>query len=558
MLDILEAFLNIHGYTYLRLDGATGVDRRQRYMDRFNNDTKIFCFILSTRSGGMGINLTGADTVIFYDSDWNPAMDAQAQDRAHRIGQTRDVHIYRLITEHTIEENILSKAKQKKNLDILVMDQGNFDASTLSGGTNGPETGDDDVKDVYTKRGLQAILGVAEDDKQAGDEAQEEESKGLSKEQMEMAMTSLEDEDDVKALRGAQKEAADEMKEFDENAEIQKNSDDEDDDDDNETDNQDRKKPMKKTGKTAKGKQEEINAETEAKSEEVDKVDENELEKEFEAWQSTVGLDTTAIEKSLSPMERYGLRFREDVDPFFSIFYVNEQRRKMEALEGGEDIDIEEVERAKAMEEQQAIEDGDLLATGIQPEDLVRQRNFYRREKARLRSEKKRRKLTGENWSQRVDGLTQKPFWYNEDTGEAIWDAPIVVTELRADDLARKEGWGKIPIQPLFHVMGFLSPFPERQICGMVCRQWKAAANDVRFVRHVYPVEMGALTREPSRMERNHYASISDALAVALPGDTIGKSFSLENVDPGLSHRIAHNSFLIVVIAQNFLTGITG
>ena len=89
MLDILEAFLNLNGHTYLRLDGSTGVDRRQRLMDRFNNDTKIFCFILSTRSGGMGINLTGADTVIFYDSDWNPAMDAQAQDRAHRIGQTR-------------------------------------------------------------------------------------------------------------------------------------------------------------------------------------------------------------------------------------------------------------------------------------------------------------------------------------------------------------------------------------------------------------------------------------------------------------------------------------
>jgi hypothetical protein len=71
-------------------------------MDRFNSDTKLFVFILSTRSGGLGINLTGADTVIFYDSDWNPAMDAQAQDRAHRIGQTRDVHIYRLVTQHTI------------------------------------------------------------------------------------------------------------------------------------------------------------------------------------------------------------------------------------------------------------------------------------------------------------------------------------------------------------------------------------------------------------------------------------------------------------------------
>ena len=66
-------------------------------MDRFNRDQRIFCFILSTRSGGLGVNLTGADTVVFYDSDWNPTMDAQAQDRCHRIGQTRDVHIYRCV-----------------------------------------------------------------------------------------------------------------------------------------------------------------------------------------------------------------------------------------------------------------------------------------------------------------------------------------------------------------------------------------------------------------------------------------------------------------------------
>ena len=68
-------------------------------MERFNQDPRIFCFILSTRSGGIGVNLTGADTVIFYDSDWNPTMDAQAQDRCHRIGQTRDVHIYRSVPQ---------------------------------------------------------------------------------------------------------------------------------------------------------------------------------------------------------------------------------------------------------------------------------------------------------------------------------------------------------------------------------------------------------------------------------------------------------------------------
>ena len=95
MLDVLEAFLNYHGHRYLRLDGTTRVEQRQVLMDRFNADKRIFVFILSTRSGGIGVNLTGADTVIFYDSDWNPTMDAQAQDRCHRIGQTRDVHIYR-------------------------------------------------------------------------------------------------------------------------------------------------------------------------------------------------------------------------------------------------------------------------------------------------------------------------------------------------------------------------------------------------------------------------------------------------------------------------------
>lgn len=97
VLDILEIFLTYHGYKYLRLDGTTGVEQRQILMDRFNRDPRYFVFILSTRSGGVGVNLTGADTVIFYDSDWNPTMDAQAQDRCHRIGQTRDVHIYRYI-----------------------------------------------------------------------------------------------------------------------------------------------------------------------------------------------------------------------------------------------------------------------------------------------------------------------------------------------------------------------------------------------------------------------------------------------------------------------------
>ena len=126
VLDILEQFLNIHGHRYLRLDGATKIEQRQMLTDQFNNDPRILVFILSSRSGGLGINLTGADTVIFYDLDWNPAMDKQCQDRCHRIGQTRDVHIYRFVSEHTIEANILRKSNQKRLLDDVIIQKGDF------------------------------------------------------------------------------------------------------------------------------------------------------------------------------------------------------------------------------------------------------------------------------------------------------------------------------------------------------------------------------------------------------------------------------------------------
>ena len=90
-------YMNKYELHYLKTFNIFSVDFLQMLMDRFNQDKRIFVFILSTRSGGIGVNLTGADTVVFYDSDWNPTMDAQAQDRCHRIGQTRDVHIYRLV-----------------------------------------------------------------------------------------------------------------------------------------------------------------------------------------------------------------------------------------------------------------------------------------------------------------------------------------------------------------------------------------------------------------------------------------------------------------------------
>lgn len=126
VLDILEIFFSYNGHRYLRLDGSTKIEDRQIITERFNSDARIFCFIASSRSGGVGINLTGADTVFFYDSDWNPSMDRQCMDRAHRIGQTREVHIYRFVSSHTVEENMLKKANQKRLLDRVVIQEGDF------------------------------------------------------------------------------------------------------------------------------------------------------------------------------------------------------------------------------------------------------------------------------------------------------------------------------------------------------------------------------------------------------------------------------------------------
>lgn len=150
VLDILEQFLNIHGHRYLRLDGSTKIEQRQILTERFNNDSRILCFILSSRSGGLGINLTGADSVIFYDLDWNPAMDKQCQDRCHRIGQTRDVHIYRFVSEHTIEANILRKANQKRMLDDVVIQEGEFTTDYFNKAGTKAMTDDDNDQQGYS------------------------------------------------------------------------------------------------------------------------------------------------------------------------------------------------------------------------------------------------------------------------------------------------------------------------------------------------------------------------------------------------------------------------
>lgn len=124
MIDLMEEYLTYRSYKYLRLDGSTKLEDRRDTVHDFQTKPEIFIFLLSTRAGGLGINLTTADTVIFYDSDWNPTIDSQAMDRAHRLGQTKQVTVYRMITRGTIEERIRKRALQKEEVQKVVMTGG--------------------------------------------------------------------------------------------------------------------------------------------------------------------------------------------------------------------------------------------------------------------------------------------------------------------------------------------------------------------------------------------------------------------------------------------------
>lgn len=154
MMDIMEKYLKIRGHRYLRLDGQTPVQERQFLIDQFNKEEDIFIFILSTRAGGLGINLTAANSVILHDLDFNPYNDKQAEDRCHRLGQTKEVKIVRFISQDTIEEGIYTVAQDKLKLEQDVT------------GEDGKETV---TKKKDVARLLKAALGVELKEKQIGD-----------------------------------------------------------------------------------------------------------------------------------------------------------------------------------------------------------------------------------------------------------------------------------------------------------------------------------------------------------------------------------------------------
>ena len=486
MLDILEVFLNLHGYTYVRLDGSTGVDKRQKLMDRFNSDPKLFVFILSTRSGGLGINLTGADTVIFYDSDWNPAMDAQAQDRAHRIGQTKEVHIYRLVCESTIEENILVKARQKRHLDYLVMTEGQFSETSL-----------------FSSQGLKDIFSTNNTESDNTMEIMDEDSRGqyqVPNSDIEAAMLAAEDDDDVRAMRGAKAEAAQDAAEFDGNF------------------------PMlvdEAEGDIEKKGTEQSNAMVIDTSNE-----EKDMEAEFASWQAKIGPDFETLQSALKSVERYALRMRTDVEPYYSIFYLTEQQRfealQMEVQEG-EKWDIEQIENEKEEEEYRALSEGELLAANLSRREMSRLRSWYIRERSQRNQERRRRLIFGEGWVEVIDTNTGLIQWYNEDTCRISKEKPQIVFEREAIEVANKKRFSGMPLHILIKIFLYLNPYPDRTKASEVCSSWHEAVLNRCFYKRVLSVESGS--RDPTKVSGvllpGTYSSIETAIKDSVVGDTI-------------------------------------
>ncbi|XP_025753492.1 lymphoid-specific helicase isoform X5 [Oreochromis niloticus] len=155
ILDILMDYCYLRGFQYSRLDGSMSYAERDENMARFSKDPEVFIFLLSTRAGGLGINLTAADTVIIFDSDWNPQADLQAQDRCHRIGQTKPVVVYRLVTANTIDQKILERASAKRKLEQMVIHKNKFKGGKAELNQNKSCIDLDELRELLKARGTE-------------------------------------------------------------------------------------------------------------------------------------------------------------------------------------------------------------------------------------------------------------------------------------------------------------------------------------------------------------------------------------------------------------------
>ncbi|OAP58332.1 hypothetical protein AYL99_07422 [Fonsecaea erecta] len=196
-LDILETYaVELRGWKACRIDGSVAQEERYEQITNFNTDKSYNLFLLTTRAGGQGINLTAADTVILFDSDWNPQQDLQAMDRAHRIGQTRPVIVYRLATRGTVEETLLLKADTKRKLEKLVIQKGKF-RSLLSSSVDA-----DDIKGALVNDDFENYdVPHLEEDEKEGQEKHKKRRPILSEEELKI-LTDRSDEAYERAAKG--------------------------------------------------------------------------------------------------------------------------------------------------------------------------------------------------------------------------------------------------------------------------------------------------------------------------------------------------------------------
>ena len=171
ILDLIEDLMELREIEFERIDGKKSLSLREEAIDNFQTNTEVKCFLISTRAGGLGLNLIAADTVIIFDSDWNPHVDQQAQDRCHRIGQTLPVIVYRLVAAHTIDQRLVERAFTKKKLDKILINNKDFCKNSWTQNKISPLCIED----------LQELLTELEYDKQIGegDEFTEEQMRTL-------------------------------------------------------------------------------------------------------------------------------------------------------------------------------------------------------------------------------------------------------------------------------------------------------------------------------------------------------------------------------------------
>ena len=537
MLDILEAWLNVAGHTYLRLDGSTGVEERQRSMDAFNSDPRIFAFILTTRAGGLGINLVGADTVIFYDTDWNPAMDAQAQDRAHRIGQTREVHIYRLVTAATVEENILLKAAQKREMSRISLEEGSFTLNTLkasrSDAPGAAPTPSLDMAGVLGDGAVDLRELVTGQPSAPGTQTPTQNTPSAD---LMAAMAAAEDAEDVQAGAALQAELASADAEFREEA------------------------PAAPAAGEGAG------AAPSAPDAMVPQGTPTFAE-HSEGGSPPPGLSRVeaalaryaSISERVRPVERLGLVFREHTEPhpWVAPKLLAELEAEFELAE--EEWELDQVAAARAEETAAAEANAELVAMGGRLAGTLNasgralrgaalqsavalavqagQRVFFARLRA-LRARRLRRAVTGECWALRRDTTTGSVFYMNTDDGSDCWGRPPVLR--RGDELfsVASGGWGRLPqlSRVAVTLMTLLGPGADRAAAACVGPVWAAAAQHPLLHVYVSPLAQHGACPSGTRVA----ATLREAVQVAAPGDTVvlGLGSHYERDPPVMQHPI--------------------